>query len=169
MPHWQLHSEGAQSFDLCSANSIRDTGSPRRTFRITQRFANIVKRRRRKKTLLWPATITINWPLLTPPTYETGVRKTARDCSVFCKMLQMVSKEGKGHTFCEPAKHFKAMQMWKEENVILGINFQSITQLVQLLVRKVKSSTVQGNKGTNDFSVKIAHNKNTLLCKNYLH
>ena len=86
-------------------------------------------------------------------------------------MLQMLSKEGEGqtNTFCEPAKHFKAMEMWKEENVILGINFQSITQLVQLLVRKVKSSTVQGNKGTNDFSVKIAHNKNTLLCKNYLH
>ena len=153
MPHWQLHSEGAQSFDLCSALSIRDTGS-RRTFRITQRFANIVKRRRRKKTLLWPATITINWPLSTPSPYETGVRKTARDCSVFCRMLQILSKEAEGqtNTFCEPAKRFKAMQMRKEENVIAGIKFQSITQLVQLLVRKVKSSRVQGNKGTNDLS-----------------
>ena len=74
------------------------------------------------------------------------------DCSVFCKMLQMLSKEAEGqtNTFCEPAKHFKAMQMRKEEHVIAGIKFQSITQLVQLLVRKVKSSTVQGNKGTND-------------------
>ena len=50
MPHWQLHSEGAQSFDLCSAPSIRDTGS-RRTFRITQRFANIVKRRKENTSL----------------------------------------------------------------------------------------------------------------------
>ena len=40
--------------------------------------------------------------------------------------------------------------MRKDEHVIAGINFQSITQLVQLLVRKVKSSTVQGNKETND-------------------
>ena len=48
MPHWQLHSEGAQSFDLCSAPSIRDTGS-RRTFRITQRFANIVKMKEKEK------------------------------------------------------------------------------------------------------------------------
>ena len=67
-------------------------------------------------------------------------------------MLQILSKEAEGqtNTFCEPAKRFKAMQMRKEEHVIAGINFQSITQLVQLLVRKAKSSTVQGNNGTND-------------------
>ena len=91
MPHWQLHSEGAQSFDLCSAPSIRDTGS-RRTFRITQRFANIVKRRRRKKTLLCKQqSQSIN--LYSVPHRTEQVCAKWNDCSVFCKMLQMLSKD----------------------------------------------------------------------------
>ena len=66
------------------------------------------RKRKRKKTLFWPGTITINWPLPCTPTVQNRCAQNGTRLFSLLQNVAIVVKWGRrtNNTFCEPAKRF---------------------------------------------------------------